>query len=259
MGVNGHGNGDFPTTHWSFVRRAGEAGPDNDALIEFLKRYLPAMHAYLVRAHRLSIDAADDLLQEFVLEKVIRQELVAHADQRRGRFRTFLLTVLNNFLATQWRKQTTHRRSPGQQILSLQDAMDRPRDNSEAADIFDLEWARQVLAETTKRFESQCQHENRTDLWRLFEARVLLPLTDDTPPPPYEQLVEQLNLRSPAQASNILITAKRCFARQLRLVIGEYTQDGQEIQEEIRHLRQILAASRHRWAWTAAQPVEQPS
>ena len=82
---------------------------------------------------------------------------------------------------------------------------------------------------------------NVADVWGVFECRLLAPMLDGAEPMPYEALVERFALRSPAQASNVLITGKRMFERALRAVVGEYAADEAEVDEEIAELRQILS------------------
>jgi hypothetical protein len=61
------------------------------------------------------------------------------------------------------------------------------------------------------------------------------------PSPSYQELVERFGFSSPTQASNMLVTAKRTYARVLRSVIGEYARDEQEIDDELADLQAILA------------------
>ena len=104
-----------------------------------------------------------------------------------------------------------------------------------------LAWARRVIAESLARMQAECSGSGRADVWGVFECRLLAPMLDGAEPMPYEALVERFALRSPAQASNVLITGKRMFERALRAVVGEYVADEAEVDEEIAELRQILA------------------
>jgi hypothetical protein len=88
-----------------------------------------------------------------------------------------------------------------------------------------------------------CDTFGRLELWGVFECRLADPILKGTEPIEYQQLVIRFGLSSPAQASNILITAKRMYARFLRAVIAEYTQDADDTEAEIRELRSILARS----------------
>ena len=58
---------------------------------------------------------------------------------------------------------------------------------------------------------------------------------------PYEELVAKFGLRSPSEASNLLITAKRMFARVLREVVRETVADEAEVETEIMELKRILS------------------
>ena len=58
------------------------------------------------------------------------------------------------------------------------------------------------------------------DIWGVFEARVLGPLFQNAEPVPYEQIVARFGFKSPAQASNVLVSARRMFERVLRSWLG---------------------------------------
>src|SRR5687768_12892313 len=88
--------GEFPSTRWSLVCRAAEAGENEAALELLLQQYLRPMKRYVTARWRINAAAADDLLQEFVAEKILKQEILATAEANRGKFRSFLLTVLRS-------------------------------------------------------------------------------------------------------------------------------------------------------------------
>ena len=94
----------FPVTRWSLVGRAG-AG-DLEALEHLLTRYLPALKAHLTAGRGVAPTDADDLLQEFVHQRVLRGQLLARVRQRKGHFRTWLLSTLDNFAVDQPARQT---------------------------------------------------------------------------------------------------------------------------------------------------------
>jgi RNA polymerase sigma-70 factor (ECF subfamily) len=233
----------FPTTHWSLVGQAGADDPalKRKALGELLTRYLPAIRAYLVVKRRLTPDQADDLFQGFVSSKVLEHDLIAGADRRKGKFRTWLLTALDRYLVSEWRQRTAAKRGGGG-VVSL-DTDAGPAQSRGSADVLDLAWARELLAEVLQRMRAECAAAGRPDLWGVFECRVLAPTLEGAAPLPYEELVQRFGFPSPVQASNALVTAKRTFVRLLHAVIGEYTADPDEIEAEIRDLHRILARS----------------
>jgi len=236
----------FPSTHWSLVDRAGHAADAarNQALGELVRRYLPALKSHLVFRKRFDPERADDVLQEFLLSKVIESELVSRADRQRGRFRNLLLVSVDRFAISQIRRGSAQKRF-AKGSAPFDEEMDVPTDSPGPENAFDIAWARQLLSATLERMREQCEANGRSDIWGVFQARLLDPLLHEAEPVPYEQLVEQYQLASPAQASNLLITARRMFERALRSLIGEYEKDEAEIDAEIVDLHRALEKSRH--------------
>ena len=67
----------------------------------------------------------------------------------------------------------------------------------------------------------------------MFESRILRPTLGGAEALPYEELVERFGFQSPMKAMNLLITARRMFARLLRSVIEEYAIDRAEVDAEL--------------------------
>jgi len=141
----------FCTTHWSVVLQASDAdGPKAHAALERLcQTYWYPLYA-CVRRHGYGSEDACDLTQEF-FARLLSKNSLRHADQRRGRFRTFLQTALTNFLATEWAKGTAKKRGGGQEVLSLDanEAEERyvaePADTLTPEKLFEQRWAATVL------------------------------------------------------------------------------------------------------------------
>jgi len=234
----------FPTTHWSQVARAGgESGTaQRRALGELLSRYLPALKAYLVRHMKIPSDRAEDLLQGFVSDKILEKRLVGRADEERGKFRTFLLTALRNYVLNVLEREGRKKRSPARLVsLDPGDRADQVALPDPPSDVFDVAWAKEVVAETVRGMEEHCRRSRREDVWRVFESRLLAPSLEGVEPMPYEDLVAALRLRSPSEAANLLVTGKRMFQRLLRRVVGEYVRDKADIEAEIQDLIEILS------------------
>lgn len=233
----------FPTTRWSLVAEAGLANADDrrKALERLLSRYWPALLAHLVGDKRMPPEEAEDVLQEFVVGKILEKELISHASRELGKFRTFLLAALDRFAIDQFRQRSAKKRSPeGGVAMILGDYAERLPAAPPPCDAFDAAWARRVLAETIQCMRAECEASDRLDVWGVFECRVLEPTLHGKEPADYEQIVTRFGLQSPSQASNVLMTGKRMFARVLRSVVGEYADDDEDIEAEIRELRNIL-------------------
>jgi RNA polymerase sigma-70 factor (ECF subfamily) len=227
----------FPPTHWSLVHRAAHSAPEarKKALASLLARYLPALKSYLRTARKLKPADADDLLQSFIADKVLARDLLKHADASRGRFRTFLLTSLNNYAASRHRKAVA---KPTPTPLHLPAPDPTPARAAEAA------WARTLLQNVLDAMRHECRRTRRPDVWAVFQTRILAPIYDNTPPPSYADLAKTLHLASPTQAANLLVTAKRLYARLLRTAIAEYERDDAAIDDELAALHNALSEAR---------------
>jgi len=89
----------FQTTHWSLIQRAIETGESSGsaALAELCEAYWYPIYAY-VRRRGYDVQDSEDLTQGF-FTRLLTKDILASADQEKGRLRTFLLTCLRRFLA----------------------------------------------------------------------------------------------------------------------------------------------------------------
>ena len=114
----GSGGRWFTTTHWSVVLAAHGAAPGAQEALEALCcTYWCPIYAY-VRRHGCPPEEAQDLTQEF-FARFLANESFGQADPTQGRFRTFLLTSLKNFLVSEWRRESRAKRAAGQPIPPL--------------------------------------------------------------------------------------------------------------------------------------------
>ena len=234
----------FPPTRWSLVARACEpleraaAG----ALDELLRTYCPILKKHLVREMNFTPHSADDLVQNFVVQKLIETNALASADAAKGRFRTFLLKTFKNYVVSQLRRERARKRAPlNDRAVSLDEIPEFAVAQASFQQELDLEWARQVIAAAIERMRSECAQKGRSDLWEVFSCRVLEPALEQVPIPSYDVLVRRFGFQSPSQASNLLITAKRMFHRALADIVRDTVADESQVEEEIRDLKAILA------------------
>src|ERR1035437_8171138 len=105
--------GCFLTTHWSVVLTAGSSDTTRaqTALERLWRAYWFPLYAY-VRRRGHSVEDAQDLTQAF-FARVLEHHWLARADQAKGRFRTFLLTAMERFLANEWDKVRALKRGGG--------------------------------------------------------------------------------------------------------------------------------------------------
>src|SRR5215470_9479996 len=169
----------FTTTRWSLVL-AG-ANPDGDtqksaeALAELCRTYWRPVFSYVCR-HGYSSEDAQDITQDFFL-MILRTNWLRQADQSRGRFRSFLLKSVQNFLHNLTDTNRTLRRGGGVQFVSWDAWMAQapsqvsmsPRAFESLAPerLFDLRWTGTVVEQALRRLREECEGKGRL---RLFEG-----------------------------------------------------------------------------------------
>lgn len=115
-----------------------------EALSSLLDRYWLPLYVY-ARATGLPRDAAEDSVQEF-LAHVVEKNILARADNHRGRLRAFLKTAFRHHLADQRDKRTAEKRGGRARHEDIEDAerfLQGRSDDPERA--FDKKWAQLVM------------------------------------------------------------------------------------------------------------------
>src|SRR6266853_5412442 len=169
----------FATTHWSLILSAAnsESGSQKarDALAELCRTYWRPIFLFVCR-RGYSTEDAQDLTQDFFV-KILECNWLQHADPNRGRFRSLLLTSLQNFLNSARERTHTRKRGGDVKFVSWDDWMaEAPSQLSISAQaldslpperLFDLRWATTVVEQALQRLRDECEGKNRL---RLFYA-----------------------------------------------------------------------------------------
>ena len=112
-------SGAFRTTHWTVVLQA--ARPDGDggenAFAQLYVDYWPPLYGY-VRRRGHSREEAQDIAQDF-FTRLLEKRGLAGLQREGGRFRSFLLRAMVNFLADGWERTHAQKRGSGRKPLSL--------------------------------------------------------------------------------------------------------------------------------------------
>jgi len=237
-GVVSSNGGAFPTTHWSIVLEAGvESDTRARAALETLCRdYWYPLYAFVRRQGR-SHHEAEDCTQEF-LAHLLAKAGMAHARPERGRFRTFLLAALRNFLTNEWHRAHAGKRGGGRTILSLDLEMAEERFALEPADpalppdqAFDRSWARAMVAAAESALRIEYENSGRS---ALFAALAPLVWGDNS----HETLAQQaarLGMTGPT-FTVALHRLRRRIGERLRADVAETVATDAEVDAELRHL-----------------------
>src|SRR5262249_24297052 len=146
-----------------------------------------------VRKRGHSPGHAQDLTQAF-FSNFLEKQHVIKANRERGRFRSFLMTSVENFLRNENDRARAQKRGGGRQLVSLdeQDAEARylceATTESEPARAFEQRWAATLLETVLKRLQAEFGAAGRSDLFEAFQAH----LWGDADSSPYPELAERI-------------------------------------------------------------------
>lgn len=104
---------EFATTRWSVIQAVG----DLNAFDTFVRVYWKPLY-FFVRQQGQDNESAKDIVQDF-LTSVLEHNTLSKADPSRGRFRTFILASLTNFMKDRAKAAARQKRGGDQSILSL--------------------------------------------------------------------------------------------------------------------------------------------
>lgn len=231
----------FGTTHWSVVLAAKDAtSPEaHNALARLCQAYWYPLYC-CVRRHGRSPEDAQDLTQAF-FAKLIEKNQISLADKERGRFRTFMLRSLENFLHNEHEKASTQKRGGGREIVSwdAESAENRylaePTGDLSPEQLFERRWASTLISETLARLRRELSSTGREELFDQLEPH----LWGDDTSTPYATIAADLSMTVVAVKVTVHRLRSR-FRSLLREEIGQTVADTQEVDDEMRRLFQVL-------------------
>jgi RNA polymerase sigma-70 factor (ECF subfamily) len=209
------------------------------ALGGLCQTYWYPLYAYVRRRGHPAHDA-QDLTQEFFAQLLERHSL-ATASPQRGRFRSFLLTALNHFLANEWHKARTGRRGGGNPVTSLDWAEAEKRYDLEPADhrspdkLFEKQWALTLLSEVLNRLETEYQQDGKLELFTALKQT----LTGTRESQPYLELAEKLDMNEGA-IKVAVHRLRRRYRDLIRAAIADTLDESENIEDEMQHLFSAL-------------------
>jgi DNA-directed RNA polymerase specialized sigma24 family protein len=241
----------FFTTEWSVIERIRDGNePSSIALInDLLRKYWKPVYCYL-RRKGYGNEQAKDLTQGFFQEVVLGRSLIGHAEQSRGRFRTFLLTALQQYVAGVHRKQSTQKRSPKGELIGLDELeygeqIEAPAQFS-PEESFHYAWAAQLLDCILAEVREKCLSDGKILHWQVFNDRVLRPIMENTDPPSLSEVCQRYGIDNPGQASNMIVTVNRRFQAGLKRHIRRSVIQDSDVDSEFLELMKIFAQNRAR-------------
>ncbi len=233
--------GVFATTHWSLIVAAKGtlSSPGAEALDSLCRAYWYPLYAYVRRAGNAPEDAKD-LTQSFLFQWV-QKEAIQLADRERGRFRTFLLSSLKNFLVDQNRRRTAWKRGGREAFEPLEGNEGESRYGFEPSDpespdlLYDRGWARMLLEQALARLRSELSSSKHAPGFDALKSYIWGERSGFS----CAELGRELGISEEA-AKKLAQRTRARFAEILREQIAETVTTPTELEDELRYLASLL-------------------
>lgn len=241
--------GQFQTTEWTAVLLSAQSGvPAADsAREEICRRYWYPLYVY-IRRRGYNGDDARDLTQGFFLSLFDRKAL-RQVTPLKGKFRSFLLASLKNFLSTEFHRENAIKRGGNIEFVSLDFDTAEDRYSKEHAEfltpekIFDARWAMTLLNDTTQRLREHYRALGKEGIFQ--ELLPFLDLGGTSAGAGYELAAKKLNM-TVGGAKTLVHRFRKRYAEVLREAVAKTVTDPSEIDGEIRALCDALIAAEGR-------------
>ncbi len=232
----------FGTTHWSVVLSAGDdASPGaKDALEKLCEAYWYPLYAYVRRQGR-SPEDAQDLTQAF-FASLLQKNTLRHAQRERGRFRSFLLTSLQNFLIHEWEKANAAKRGGGSSPLPWDQMSAEAQYKLEAtADpspdkAFERRWAMTLFQQALTRLHAEFTAAGKAETFNELKG-FLSEAADESG---YAGASARLKM-APGAAAVAVHRLRKRYGELVREEIANTVTSPSEIEDEMRHLIELMS------------------
>jgi RNA polymerase sigma factor (sigma-70 family) len=232
----------FPQTHRSVVLAAGSADPEERAraLDVLVTAYWRPVFRHVRARWREDDEDAQDLAQGF-FAAALEKGWLARFDPGRGRFRTYLLTCLDGYVANERRAGRRLKRGGDASLVPLEttgeDGETRELPLPDGTDLeaqFQREWARSLFSLAVESLRSRCAAAGKEVAFTLFERYDVEGAGADDRPT-YAQLGAEHGLPV-TQVTNHLHWARRELRAAVLERLREITASEEEFRSEARAL-----------------------
>jgi RNA polymerase sigma-70 factor (ECF subfamily) len=221
----------FATTQWSDVLRAGATtSPTARLAMETLcAAYWYPLYAY-VRRRGVKPEDAQDLTQGF-FQYLVETDLLRAADPVKGRFRSFLLTCMKNYMSHERQRAAAAKRGGG--VITINIGPDsEARFSEEAPDLdpealYERRWALTLMERAMANLAGESAA--NPDRWQALRPL----LTGGDPEDTYRTIGEQLGMSDGAVRVAVHRMRKR-YGELLRQEVADTVGDPAQIDDELR-------------------------
>ena len=239
----------FAPTHWSVVTAAGKTESDPEkahaALTQLCQTYWPPLYSF-VRSRGYSTHDAQDVTQSFFVF-LIERKIYTRVDRQKGKFRSFLLASIKNFLADNFDRNHALKRGGGSEFLLFDEMRVEEAESSFQAQIevnhvpdedrvFERTWAQTLVRDALESLSRHYQANGNEGVFRKLKVF----LTGGVDPlPSYAELALELGIRESTLRSYITRLRTR-YREALRTEVRRTVAQESEVEGELRELLRIL-------------------
>lgn len=226
----------FEETNWWVIKKAGQptSSEADSARDSFCQLYWGPVFDY-VRRSGYSLEDSQDLTQSFFAH-VLDKNYIQSATREKGKFRSFLLTLLKRFLADDRDRTDCQKRGGGRKLISLDSGDTEFRSRIEPADeltpdkIFERTWTNGLLRYVLTRLREEMAAEGKE-----VDFEQLEPLVTSQSEHTYAEVGQRL-LWTEANVKVTVHRLRRRLGELLRSEIAKTATTTKEVEEEIRDL-----------------------
>ena len=237
------GANQFQSTRWSvvLVSARSQAAGSKEAFADLCRLYWYPLYAF-IRHRGYSPEDAEDLVQGFFLH-LVEHKTLRRVDRSKGKFRSFLLASLQNYLSDEADRARRLKRGGNAEFvhLDLEGAEDRyrlePVDTLTPEKIFDARWAMALIGQALDRLKREYVAQGKAATFQAL--RGFLDPINTKSLPSYEEVAAQLALSVGALKTLIHRLRKR-YTALVREEISRTVPDAADVDSEIHQLCQAL-------------------
>jgi RNA polymerase sigma-70 factor (ECF subfamily) len=235
----------FLTTHWSLIDDIKSKKDEKQALTGLLlDRYWKPVYCYL-RRKGYDNEKAKDLTQSFFHEVVLNRNLLQRTEQCKGRFRSFLLHALNQYLIDCKRRQGAFKHIPKDKLVPLEiiepPILPQTISNLGPEESFNYAWKSTLLDRILTQVQVKCSEEGMSIHWKIFNDRIVQPILENIEAPSLKEICSKYAIENEVKASNMAITVKRRFQSALKKYIRSTVISEIQIDEELKDILKLFS------------------
>jgi DNA-directed RNA polymerase specialized sigma24 family protein len=195
--------------------------------------YWAPVYVFLRHKGRSAEDAQDETQGFF--SHFLELEAIAQVDRSKGRFRNYLLALLDHYLANERRKAMAEKRGGGRAPASLDFARAEsevriePADPRKPEDAFRRSWAMSVLEGAFDRLRREFVEKGRLPEFEAVRSHLLA----GEARPTHGAIADRLAIPA-TDVANLLHRSRKRLREIIRSILRESVESDEELDEEVR-------------------------